>query len=655
MNRFHVRVNNALAALTLLLGSLALYAQACLLARASFATLRTFSFLPLLLAGFLLAGFLLIRTFRVGPLEAMPSEPRRTTGGPARRGAIWFGTPFAIAALYAITHSEWLFWLLAASYLTAVTWFHGGSQSGVEAPDPPESRLEIGVLLALCALAAILTAGTNRPDADDGYYVNVANAVVEFPDRVPQSFDALHRDGLPPVEQMLHPAEVYEILVGLLSSISGASVKTLYYIVLPPLWAVLATLAHWLLLRRLLRRRGAIWGTAIFVFLLVFWGDGHRTFGNFGFVRLFHGKAIYLTAALPLILLASLRYRERPGAAAWLGLALSQCAAAGLTTTGVVVAPLAAALVLVARPRFDARSLRTMLTGLAASVPLVAVAAANYTRMGPFLSGMNIDAAQPAYPTTLGAVRAPLVLLALLLLPALAASAGLKSSDWITGYVWIVVLVIFMPAVLDLASLEVDRHFSWRLFWAVPMPLLVSLAGGIAAGAAGARHWRVKGVLAAWVVAFAIMGPAAVSGGNFSLKNLGRLKVVDAPYDAAEATVALARPDALALVAEPVAVYVAGFPHAPPLVGVRKIYLSKLRGLIHDEELTSRIALFDYSGGANEVMTVGGALEAIDGRRIATVVFPERHRDAAALAAALTRRGFAIHPVRGYVISTRPK
>jgi hypothetical protein len=650
-NRFHVQVNTALAALTLLLGSWALYAQAGLLARASFATLRTFSFLPLLVA-----ALLLIRTSRLGPpLEVMSPEPPRTLQRPFRRGAIWFGAPFAIAALYAITHSEWVFWLLATSYLTAATWFQRPSQSGVEVPNPPESRLEFGALLALCALAGLFAAGTNRPDADDAYYVNAANAVVEFADRVPQSFDALHRGGLPPVEQMLHLPQVYEILVGLLSSISGVSVKTLYYVVLPPLWAVLATLAHWLVMRHLLRPRGALWGTAIFVFVLVFWGDGHRTFGNFGFVRLFQGKAIYLMVALPLIVLAALRYRERPGAATWLSLALSQCAAAGLTTNGVVVAPLAAALAIVARPRFDARSLRTMFTGLGASLPLVVVAAAMYGRMAPFLSGMNVEVVQPGYPTTLGAMRSPLVLLALILLPALAAYARLESSDWIAGYVWIVVLVIFMPAVLNLASLKLGRVWSWRLFWTVPVPLLVSLAGGAAAGAIGARRWRVGGALAAWVLAFAIAGPAALSGDSFSLKNLGRLKVDDAPYDVAEATVALASSDALALVAEPVAVYVTGFLHAPPLVGVRRLYLSKLHGFIPDEELAARTALFDYSGGISEAMTIGDALEAIDGKGIATVVFPERHRDATALVAALTQRGFAIHLVHGFVISARQK
>jgi Family of unknown function (DUF6077) len=651
MSRFHIRIDAACGGLMLLLGFWALYAQACILARVSFTTLRAFSFLPLLVTALVLWK----TSRRVQPHDASAPDAPRTPRHPFRGGVMRFGVPFAIATLYAIRRSDWLFWLLATSYLTAETWFGQQDEAAPHVCEVPESRFELGALLALCALAGLLTSGTRLPDGDDAYFLNVATAAIEFPDAAPQSFDALHRSGLPPVEQALHLPQVYEILVALLSSVSGMSAPMLYYVVLPPLWAVLGTLANWLVLRHFLPPRQAIWGTAVFVLVLVFWGDGYRTFGYLGFVWLFMGKAIYLTVALPLIVLAALRYRQRPSVTTWLSLACSQFAAAGLTTNGVVVAPLAAALAVVARPRFDARLLRTMFVGVAASLPLIIVAAALYVRMAPYLSAVNVDRVLLGYRTTLGTKRAPLVLLALTLLPVLAAHARLKRTEWIAGYVWNVVLVICMPAVSILATHALGHVFSWRLFWAVPMPLLVSLAGGIAAGAIGARRWLPAGALAAWAVAFALAGSAAVSCDVFSLKNLGHLKVDDTRYAVAETTVALARSDAPALVPEPVAVYVTGFPHAPPLVGVRALYLRKLQGFIPDEERTMRTALLSYSAGTNPAMPVADALKAIDAEGIATVVFPERHRDARALVAALTERGFAIQTMHGFVIAARPK
>jgi hypothetical protein len=196
--------------------------------------------------------------------------------------------------------------------VTAETWFGHQAEAAPEACELSESRFERSALLALCALAALLTSGAVRADPDDGYFLNIATAALEYPGIALQSFDALHRSGLPPVEQTLHLSQVYEILVALLSSVSGLSVKVLYYLVLPPLWAVLATLANWLVVRCFLRPREAIWGTALFILVLVFWGDGRQSFGNFGFVRLYQGKAIYLMVALPLIVHAALRYRQRP-------------------------------------------------------------------------------------------------------------------------------------------------------------------------------------------------------------------------------------------------------------------------------------------------------------------------------------------------------
>lgn len=296
-----------------------------------------------------------------------------------------------------------------------------------------------------------------------------------------------------------------------------------------------------------------------------------------------------------------------------------------------------------------------MLGGVSASVPLMIISAAMYLRMLPYLSAVRVDEVLLSYATTLGSVRTPLVLLALTLLPVLAAQAGVKWADWIAGYVWIVVLVIFMPMVRILAADFLGNVYSWRLFWAVPLPLLLGLAGGIALGAIGARRWRAIGVLAAWVIAFILVGPAAVSSDLFSFRNIGLPKVIDAPYAVAEETVSLARPNALALVPEAVAVYVTGFPHSPALVGVREFYLDKLRGFIPADELASRTALFRYSEGGNAAMSVSEALEAIEAEGIGTVVFPEAHRDAPTLVSVLTERGFAIHHVNGYVIAARPK
>jgi hypothetical protein len=649
MIRFRKRVDAALATVIVVLGVSVLYAQLCVMARLPFATLRTFSVVPLLIAAVILWKTKWMQLPTAAPARTVP-RPSSPAGGLLAR----IGIVAAIAAVYAFTESTWLFWILAGSYLTVELVRHPSAEHA-STDEEPDSMIDIAGVVGLCALAVLITAGTNRPDPDDAYFRNVATAAIEFPGLVPQTIDAIHRGGLPPVEQMLHLPETYGLLVGVLSSATGLPVSLLYYVILPPLWAVLATLANWLVLRHLLPGpRAALWGTALFVFLLVFWGDSHRSFGNFGFVRLYQSKGIYVSVVLPLIVLAALRFRERPHAVTWLTLALSQIAAVGLTVNGVVVAPLAAGLALVAAPRFDRESIRTMLTGVAASLPMVVVIAGLVVQMLPYLNATDIAPAMRDYGP-IGSERAPLVLLALTLLPLLAAQARLAHATWITWYVWLVVIVIFAPPASILASRILGPVYSWRLFWAVPVPLLLSLAGGAAAATIGLRGWRIAAPAVAWCSAFVLAGQSAVSRNTFALANIRRPKVERERYAVAESTLVLARKDAPALLPERVAIYVPHFADTPPMIGVRELYLSKLPGFIPAADLGMRSALLAWAGGSRTAIPLDQALRAIDDRGIATVVFPEQHRDAGGLASALSERGFRTSSLHGFVIATKPE
>ena len=649
MGQFEKYVDAILRAMIVLLGLWTLYAQVCVLMGVSYTLLRTYSFLPLLVA----ACGLWRSPWVVRPQDVTASINLRMEGWPFRYRWIRIGAPFAISLLYAITTFELLVWILATIYLSAEIRFGQKNETDSNVSNS-SSPLEILSLVGLCAMAALLTSGSCRPDADDAYFLSVAAATAGYPDAPLQSIDAIHRTGLPPVEQVLHLPQVYEILIGLLSDIFGLSVHTLYYVILPPLWATLGVLVNWLILRYFLCSRDAAWGTLFYIVILVFWGDGHRTFGNFGFVRLFQGKTIYLTVVLPLIVFTALRYRERPRVATWFTLVLSQFAAAGLTTNGLVVAPLAATLSIIAWPRFDLRFVLTMLSGIAASIPLLIVSMAMYINMAPYLSAVTIDPILFGYKTTLGTVRAPLVLFGILFLPVLAANSKTKCSEWIAGYVWLVVLIIFMPAIWILAANVLGNVFSWRLFWAVPVPLLLSLASAAAVNAIVARRWLVGIAFTVWICTFVCRGSAAVSSSVFSFENIGRPKVIDTLYTVAEETIALARPDAPVLAPGRIAVYMTGFSSSPPLVGVRNLYLNKLKGFIPDDQLMCQVKLFSYIANVQKTITVGTALAEIKARGIGTVVFHKTHPDAPLLLSSLTEDGFEVYQVDEFVIVAKP-
>jgi len=669
LTHLYRRVDLILCAFVLLLGTWGVYSQICILASVPFSSLRLLSPLPLL------ATVLLFRvTTRPIRVSEVALDEQTAAEGPVRT-AVRFGGPLVAAGLFFFTKSDWLFWITAVVVLTLEIWLAQTSERPREAPAAEKGvRGEALLLAGLCLVAACATAGLMRPDGDDGYFVNVATSVIEFPDRPPQSFDALHQDGLPPVEQTLHLPQTYEVLIGLVSSVAGVSVQSLYYLVFPALWSVLGTLAHWLVFRHLLPRRDALLSTAIWVFILIFLGDGLRTFGSFGFARLFQGKAAFLVVIVPLVVLNARRYRQDPSLASWLCLALSQCAGSVLTTNGMVIGPPAAALAIAAAPRFDWKYLRILAGGAAASLPLLIVAALMRQQLEPFLTATDPDPFFRPIVTTLGSTRAPLMLLALLVLPALAARARLTGANWLRGYVWLAVLVVFMPAVSSLATSALGNNFSWRIFWCVPLPLLAALAGGIALGAVLDRRWLPEAAIVAWLLVFASVAPATFKEGGWSIKNFGRFKVFESRYAAAKATVALARPDAPALATEAVAMYLSGMPGRPPLIGVRRLYLRKLWHLIPDAELARRLELFGYvargdigmqlGNDIEEILrSIGGdpnlpfdaAMRAIDARGIATVVLREDHPDLTQLETALAARGFVIHRASGFMVAALPK
>jgi len=161
LNQLYGRVDQALRALILMLGTWAIYAQIGVLARVPFTTLRLFSFLPILATAVLLRA----TSRRVEPCDAAPMSDQLVRLPWFSNPILRFGGPLAVAVLFFLTKSEWAFWIPAAAVLTAEVWFAPVSQFAGENRTPTFSvRLESVALTCLCAIAVCATAGLIRPD-----------------------------------------------------------------------------------------------------------------------------------------------------------------------------------------------------------------------------------------------------------------------------------------------------------------------------------------------------------------------------------------------------------------------------------------------------------------------------------------------------------
>ena len=552
----------------------------------------------------------------------------------------WILTPFVLVGLW-LTGLEWLFWIFSSAYLFAAAPSFSSNSSFSLEPGPRITSLELIGLACICGIVVLITLGAHRPDADDAFFVSLATAAIDNPGEPLYGFDNLYRSRLPLVEQHLHFLQTYEYFVAVLADYTKIPVRVLYYIVLPAFWAPVGILVHWILLRRFLPSIPTLVASIATVIILVSWGDGHRTYGNFAFVRMFQGKAVYLLVALPMIVHSALEYFRKPTSRNWLFLMLHQCAAMGFTTNGLVVAPLTASLVLLSKMQFSRLFWRRAIVGLTTSFPLFLLGMSMVYHLHQYQSPEQIEQILLGYKTVFGSHRTSLVLLGLLILPALSRMAKLRESSWLCSYVFLSSVLLLCPATSKMLGFKVAPVFSWRIFWIWPVPLLLGLSIGALACKSLSRPWLRCFLFGIFMMLFALVGPSTVDRGNWGWKNIGAFKVTS-DYGIAQHLMTLAPKNGLALVPESLAVNLCGFHNAPPLIAVRMLYLRKLRDTIPKEDLAERIKLLSYIGGKTDDLTSNWAIRAIDRRDITTVAFQSTHPDADSLVESLEQRSFSV-------------
>jgi hypothetical protein len=662
-----------------LFGAWTLFAQALIFLRYDFATLVSWSLLPVL------AGALLLF---VGGRKAPASVHAGQADGAFESGLLrrlpplfWFLCPFLIVGSYFLTQSDWIFWGLASAFLLAASVAFRTVPARILGSELEFSRWEWPVLAAIGTIAVAATLGTLRADPDDAFFVSLASSALDHPTAPLYGFDNLYRDGLPLMEQARHLMQTYEYFVAMLASLSGISVHTVYYLVLPGIWTVLGVLVQWLLLRRLLPPFAALVGLAALVAFLVFWGDEHRTFGNFGFVRMYQGKAIYLFVVLPMIVWSALAYRDQPNWRNWALLLLHQCAGVGFSLTALFVAPLAAGAVLLASAQWSRRSMRITAIGLAASMAVLCAAVGMKVYMDQYAEGAKLPpellkslpaildkgvqsgvnafyqippAAVLGYRTVLGMERSSIALLVLLLIPFLASRAKLRGASWLCNYLFVCTVLFLCPAASQVLEKYVVDVLNWRIFWAWPVPLLLALAIGALACPGQPRPWTRWAAVTGIVLWFAVSGSWAVSRDIWALKNMGHYKVYPG-HAAAEylmSRIDLTKP---ALLPEEMAISMVGFRNAPPLTALRNYYLRHLPGYLPKSDLVARRGLLSYIDGRLQYITTEWVVGEIKRRDIATVAFSQDHRYADVFSAALRDQGFVIEHRFGYVLAIRGK
>jgi hypothetical protein len=470
---------------------------------------------------------------------------------------------------------------------------------------PPRAEGRDGLALALvCVAALVATLGINRPDADDAYYLNVIISALDHPELPVLSFDGMHGDTSAPIQEFASRPQTYELLLAASARLTGLAPDALYYVIFPALFAVSFALAQWLLLK-LIHPRAAWLGVALVFLALLCWGDGHRTFGNFAFVRLFQGKGAFVCVFVPLIVYYALRFSGAPSVMNWLLLTLAQCGAVALTSSALFIAPGCMGLVLLSCANPTRRGLTRLAMGGLSCLPLfvtlLLVRTESLQAAPRGAEGFLRD-----LTSIIGASwRAPLSLFAVLSLPWLARRTGLPSAPWTTRYVGLAFLLILNGVTGPLLAKWVAQLFSWRIYWVLPIPLLAACAFASASLLrTEGRSWRRPGIgLASAALAalgfllFLSAGPWTLAAENGASWEWAKPKRQAREYEVARRIVEMAPPGSTVLAPEPIAGLLTLFRDGPRLVSVYERYLANLSGHWGTSESLKRESLAKFVMG----------------------------------------------------------
>lgn len=372
---------------------------------------------------------------------------------------------------------------------------------------PARSRTAEAGLWGLAALCALYALCVHRPDADDSFYVNIAVAAIDLPDLPLLARDTLHGRFDLPIHYPAYRLHSWELWNAALARLTGLPAVAVFHFVSTALVAMLVPLCHAVLFRRLTPGCWA-WTTLAFVIVLAAPGETHRWYGNFAFVRMWQGKAVFLFAVVPLVYAWGIRFARKGDARSWLLLAAAQIAGLGATSSALWAAPVASLVAMSSVLRPARRDLTRLGIGaLASFYPLAAGLLLKQDMAGAIPEvGQSFEAGEQlgtALLTVLGDGRLHAVCV-LALFAAFAATRGLARRFAIVAPL-AVGLVLLNPWLDAFVRANLSGPSYWRVFWALPVPILLALVAVAplalrgplpALGRAGAEALRAAGVVA---------------------------------------------------------------------------------------------------------------------------------------------------------------
>lgn len=338
------------------------------------------------------------------------------------------------------------------------------------------SILEQSVLIIIMLSAVVLTICLFRPDADDQFYLTIALGVLDAPS-VPLSEAPLLAHVGP------YMLTSYEMFRAAVSYVTGWPILYSYYLIVPGFFAIFVVTSNWRLLRLM---SGDEWIAGILFFLLVMiaWGDVHRTYPNFGFVRLFQGKAGFVSIVIPGIYYYFYKLLETREKRYIILLLLTLLCGVGFTPTGISIGTMIFVLLLVCNINVARGDLKKNLLRLASILPLLLLGV--YIMLNFKFNRQGVHTPEGTKPSTttyammefvMGkGLRGGLALLSLVISPLLIDNKSIDKHY--KKLMLLLIILLSIPWTSNIVAQLSVRSGSWRWLWCIPFPIIMAFVAG---------------------------------------------------------------------------------------------------------------------------------------------------------------------------------
>jgi hypothetical protein len=467
---------------------------------------------------------------------------------------------------------------------------------------PVESPVQEWILWAIAIGCVVLVAVIQRYDHDTPFYVGLSVAAADFPARE-LMLDPIH--GIPGLglHQPAHRVHSIEIMSGMIAWVTRLPAFVATQAVTSSIAALLVPLAFARLFRVLTPRTWL--GSVVVVLVVLIAAAGPNWYGNFSFVRMLHGKSVFVSVFLPLAWAYGLRFGQLPVARRFVLLCAVQVAAVGCTSSALWSVPIAAGLGVASGVPFGRASVRTLGLGLASSAYVVLVGATLISDMGGVAQTVEPSSfvghqLRDAIAWTLPGTR-----LAAFAWASLLVAWALRDAR-AQRFAVVVPLVVLVLVLNPFFEEETRRYMTGpayrRAMWVLPLPVLMTLLLTAPLRFAPGRLLG-PGLVAVLCAAYVLFVPGHYGLSEANRVTLGApgLKVHPREYPPALRLAAATPLRSTALAPQRIALWLPSFHEHPKILYAREPYLSRIRATLGPEEAETRMRLSEAVSTAVDI------------------------------------------------------